>query len=215
MDEVLAGRIASGTSPAGARGGFAAAVAWKRKREQFQQTCEAVLRPELRQNKRSERFRPRVKALSHEERRSQRMKTGLRGAFFPLLLATATVSGCTTTSGGVAGAAGAAVATGAGVYITALQGGLVSRNAGGAQLSKADMQRALEAEYRALEAAPGGQPVVWQGKGVSGSVVAAAPYQVGSQNCRQYSHTLTVGGWDTATRGAACRNADGAWAPLS
>ncbi len=136
------------------------------------------------------------------------MKTGLRGAFFPLLLATATVSGCTTTSGGAAGTAGTAVPTGAGVYITALQGGLVSRNAGGAQLSKADMQRALEA-------APGGQPVVWQGRGVSGSVVAAAPYQVGSQNCRQYSHTLTVDGRDTATRGAACRNADGAWAPLS
>jgi surface antigen len=141
------------------------------------------------------------------------MKTGLRGAFFPLLLATATVSGCTTTSGGSA-ATGGTVSTGAGVYISALQGGLVSRNAA-APTSKADMQRALEAEYRALEAAPGGQPVVWQGKGVSGSVVAAAPYQVGSQNCRQYSHTLTVEGRETATRGAACRNADGAWAPLS
>ena len=151
----------------------------------------------------------------HEERRSQRMKTGLRGAFFPLLLATATVSGCTTTSGGGSSAAGGPVKpAGAGIYITALQGGLVSRNSA-TELSKADMQRALEAEYRALEAAPGGQPVVWQGKGVSGKVVAAAPYQVGSQNCRQYSHTLTVDGRDTATRGAACRNADGAWAPLS
>ena len=152
----------------------------------------------------------------HVERRSQRMKTGLRGAFFPLLLATATVSGCTTTSGGK-GVAGGVLPSGsrdAAVYITALQGGLVSRNAA-TELSKADMQRALEAEYRALEAAPGGQPVVWQGKGVSGSVVAAAPYQVGSQNCRQYSHTLTVEGRDTTTRGAACRNADGAWAPLS
>ena len=149
-----------------------------------------------------------------EERRSQRMKTGLRGAFFPLLLAVATVSGCATTSG--KGAAGAAVSgpKGAALYITALQGGLVSRNTA-TQLSKADMQRALEAEYRALEAAPGGQPVVWQGKGVTGSVVAAAPYQVGSQNCRQYSHTLTLEGRDTVTRGAACRNADGAWAPLS
>jgi surface antigen len=151
-----------------------------------------------------------------EERRSQRMKTGLRGAFFPLLLATVTVSGCTTTAGGK-GAGGGIISTGpqgAGVYITALQGGLVSRNAS-AQLSKADMQRALEAEYRALEAAPGGQPVVWQGSGVAGSVVAAAPYQVGSQNCRQYSHTLTVEGRDATTRGAACRNADGAWTPLS
>ncbi|MCJ8053370.1 hypothetical protein GB928_016025 [Shinella curvata] len=141
------------------------------------------------------------------------MKTGLRGAFFPLLLAVVTASGCTTTSGGKA-SSGGATAAGPGVYITALQGGLVSRNTA-TQLSKADMQRALEAEYRALEAAPGGQPVVWQGSGVAGSVVAAAPFQVGSQNCRQYSHTLTVDGRDTATRGAACRNADGAWTPLS
>lgn len=141
------------------------------------------------------------------------MKTGLRGAFFPLLLVVVTASGCTTTSGGKA-SGGGATAAGPGVYITALQGGLVSRNTA-TQLSKADMQRALEAEYRALEAAPGGQPVVWQGSGVAGSVVAAAPFQVGSQNCRQYSHTLTVDGRDTATRGAACRNADGAWTPLS
>ena len=153
----------------------------------------------------------------HEERRSQRMKTGLRGAFFPLLLATATVSGCTTTSGGKT-ATGGIVATGpqgAAVYITALQGGLVSRNSA-AQLSKADMQRALEAEYRALEAAPGGQPVVWQGKGVTGSVVAAAPYQVGSQNCRQYTHTLTLeGNKQAVARGAACRNPNGSWTPLT
>jgi len=144
------------------------------------------------------------------------MKTGLRGAFFPLLLTVSAVSGCTTTSGGK-GAAGDVPVAGpqaAAVYITALQGGLVSRNTA-TQLSKADLQRALEAEYRALEAAPGGQPVVWEGKGVNGSVVAAAPYQVGSQNCRQYSHTLTVEGRQTVTRGAACRNADGAWAPLS
>ena len=150
-----------------------------------------------------------------EERRSQRMKTGLRGAFFPLLLAAATVSGCTTTSGGrAAGGVVTAGPQGAAVYITALQGGLVGRNTA-TQLSRADLQRALEAEYRALEAAPGGQPVVWQGRGVNGSVVAAAPYQVGSQNCRQYSHTLKAEGRETVTRGAACRNADGAWAPLS
>ncbi|RVL10855.1 hypothetical protein CN147_33640, partial [Sinorhizobium meliloti] len=71
------------------------------------------------------------------------------------------------------------------------------------------------AEYRALEAAPCGQPVAWQGRGVSGSVVAAAPYQVGSQNCRQYSHTVTVKSQQTTARGAACRNSDGSWTPLT
>jgi surface antigen len=98
--------------------------------------------------------------------------------------------------------------------IAALGGGVIGRSAGLA-ISKADRQRALEAEYRALEAAPGGQPVVWEGTGVAGSVVAAAPYQVGSQNCRQYSHTVTIKGQQTVARGAACRNADGSWTPLN
>lgn len=99
-------------------------------------------------------------------------------------------------------------------YIAALGTGVIGRNAA-ADLSKADRVRALEAEYRALEAAPGGQPVVWAGRDVSGSVVAAAPYQVGSQNCRQYSHTLTIKTQQTMTRGAACRNPDGTWTPLT
>lgn len=140
------------------------------------------------------------------------MKTDLRGAFFPLVFAAVAASGCSTSTAGRT--TGGAEAKGAALYIAALQGGLVGRIPGAA-LSKADTQRALEAEYRALEAAPGGQPVTWQGKGMTGSVVAAAPYQVGSQNCRQYSHTVAAGGRETASRGAACRNADGSWTPLS
>ncbi|RVN64708.1 hypothetical protein CN110_30620, partial [Sinorhizobium meliloti] len=80
------------------------------------------------------------------------------------------LAGCGTTSSGQGGAVaglGAAstrVASSA-TYIEALQGGVVSR-LGGVDLGKSDRQRALEAEYRALEAAPGGQPVAWQGRGV-------------------------------------------------
>lgn len=146
------------------------------------------------------------------KRRLQRMKTGLRGAFFPLVVAALAASGCSTTSAGRA--SGGGEVKGSALYLSALQGGLVGRIPG-ASLSRADTQRALEAEYRALEAAPGGQPVTWQGKGMTGSVVAAAPYQVGSQNCRQYSHTLSTGGRETASRGAACRNPNGSWTPLS
>ncbi len=129
------------------------------------------------------------------------------------------LAGCGTTSTGQGGAvaglgAASTRAASSATYIEALQGGVVSR-LGGVDLSKSDRQRALEAEYRALEAAPGGQPVAWQGRGVSGSVVAAAPYQVGSQNCRQYSHTVTVKSQQTTARGAACRNSDGSWTPLT
>ncbi|MCP8897015.1 hypothetical protein KYK29_18975 [Shinella daejeonensis] len=144
------------------------------------------------------------------------MKTGLRVAFLPFVVAAAIASGCASTKGGpvIGGSIIPGASKSSADYITALQGGLVGRIAG-ANLSRADSQRALEAEYRALEGARGGQPVTWQGSGVTGSVVAAAPYQVGSQNCRQYSHTVTVDGRDTVNRGAACRNPDGSWTPLS
>jgi surface antigen len=98
-------------------------------------------------------------------------------------------------------------------YIASLQGGIVARS--GVTLERNDLQRALEAEYRALEGARGGQPVAWSGDEARGQVVAAAPYQVGNQNCRQYNHTLTSGGRETKVRGAACRNPDGTWTPLT
>jgi Surface antigen len=124
------------------------------------------------------------------------------------------LAGCTTagkSSGG--GLFGGSANKDSAVYITALQGGIVQRS--GVQLSNSDRQRALEAEYRALEAAPGGQPVAWSGGNVRGEVVAAAPYQVGAQNCRQYTHKLTAGGRQAEARGAACRNNDGTWSPLT
>jgi surface antigen len=101
-------------------------------------------------------------------------------------------------------------------YIKALRGGLVGRMPT-IKLSNANLGRALEAEYRALESSPGGQSVVWDGDGgTRGEVIAAVPYQVGSQNCRQYSHTVTLkGAAPQIARGAACRNANGSWTPLS
>lgn len=99
-------------------------------------------------------------------------------------------------------------------YISALGGGIVSR-VNDVALNKSDKRLALEAEYKALEDAPGGQAVTWHGSGVDGKVIAAAPYQVGSQNCRQYTHTLTVGVREEVARGAACRNSDGTWTPLT
>ncbi|MCF3642589.1 hypothetical protein LXM94_21695 [Rhizobium sp. TRM95111] len=138
-------------------------------------------------------------------------------AMMPILMAGMALSACGTTAGRSDVADLSAQATrpeGSAAFISALEGGLVSRNKA-VELSNADRQRALEAEYRALEAAPGGQPVAWEGRGVTGSVVAAAPYQVGSQNCRQYSHTVNAAGRETVSRGAACRNSNGTWTPLT
>jgi surface antigen len=145
------------------------------------------------------------------------MKLRIVRLIVPVLLMAISVSSCGTTHG--KGAAGALASlsplktNSSATYIKALEGGIVSRT--GVKIGDSDLQRALEAEYRALEAAPGGQPVVWSGRGVSGKVVAAAPYQVGSQNCRQYTHTVTVDDKETQARGAACRNDDGTWTPLN
>lgn len=131
-----------------------------------------------------------------------------RRLIVPACVSALAVSGCATTGGSASGSKPNSTP-----YISALQGGIVGRT--GIAIGAGDKQRALEAEYRALEAAPGGQPVVWSGRGVSGEVVAAAPYQVGSQNCRQYTHTLSANGKEITARGAACRNANGSWTPLT
>lgn len=96
----------------------------------------------------------------------------------------------------------------------ALGGGLVAGAVG--NLDERDRRRALEAEYRALEYGAAGQAVAWQADGgaVSGSVVAYQPYRVGSQDCRQYAHTVVVAGQSRNVRGAACRNGDGSWSLL-
>jgi surface antigen len=139
------------------------------------------------------------------------------------LLAVLLLSACTTTSGSnrldetgeqIAEATADEPETSA-YYIQALNGGLISRIAG-VKLSSADKSRALEAEYKVLEAAPSGQTVTWEGSGVKGEVAAAVPYQVGSQNCRQYSHSVTIksAAAPLVARGAACRNKNGSWTPL-
>jgi len=100
--------------------------------------------------------------------------------------------------------------------LKALKGGLIGGTIG-AQLGPADRSRALQAEYKALEYSPAGKPVDWADPdtGAHGEVSAAQPYQVGSQNCRQYTHTVFVNGVPQSARGTACRNQDGSWTPLS
>jgi surface antigen len=141
-----------------------------------------------------------------------------------MLLAVLLVSGCATTSGSdrldEAGEQMAEATTSepepSAFYIQALKGGLVSKIAD-VKLSTADRSRALEAEYKVLESTPSGQTVAWDGSGgLKGQVIAAVPYQVGSQNCRQYTHSIALksGAEPKVARGAACRNANGSWTPL-
>lgn len=100
--------------------------------------------------------------------------------------------------------------------IAAMNGGLVGGKIG-AGLSERDRASALEAEYRALEYTQSGRPVTWKGSqpDVYGEVTAGQPYRVGSQDCRQYSHTVYVSSQPRSARGTACRNGDGSWTPLT
>lgn len=137
----------------------------------------------------------------------------------------AALAGCGTTSqstgqsgGGLLGlATGASSDSGqvAARIISGMNGGLVGGTVG-AGLNSREKRSALEAEYKALEYTASGQKVAWQGdSGHSGEVVAAQPYRVGSQDCRQYTQTVVIGGASSSARGTACRNSDGSWTPLT
>jgi surface antigen len=97
-----------------------------------------------------------------------------------------------------------------------LSGGLIGQKLG-TSFERTDKGPALEAEYKALEQTQAGVAVLWENPKTkhSGSVVAAQPYKVGSQNCRQYTHTFTVEGPAQVAKGTACRNDDGSWTPLT
>ena len=95
--------------------------------------------------------------------------------------------------------------------------GLVGGGIAGAELgalAPEDRRRALAAEFRALEFGTVGEAVAWRGRGGSGEALALAPFQVGSQNCRQLRHALLIGGERRVALGAACREPDGRWIPL-
>lgn len=104
----------------------------------------------------------------------------------------------------------------AATIISSMNGGLIG-GAVGSGLDERDRRAALEAEYRALEYTPSGQRVTWRGErsGASGEVAAAQPYRVGSQDCRQYTHTVYSRGGQKSARGTACRNPNGSWTPLT
>lgn len=141
----------------------------------------------------------------------------MRQAVLAVILA-ATLSACATSGGdGVRPLEQAFAASTRPVsanIVNALAGGLIGGSLG-AGLDQRERRRALEAEYRALEYTPAGQPVNWgEAGGRRGEVMAGAPYRVGSQDCRQYTHTVDVNGRTQTARGSACRNSDGSWSFL-
>lgn len=95
-------------------------------------------------------------------------------------------------------------------------GGLIMGDLG-TDLPRRARLLAIDAEYRALESTPAGEPVTWRDErsGQGGTVTAAQPYRVGSQDCRPYEHRVEARGTVRLARGTACRNDDGSWTLLN
>jgi surface antigen len=129
------------------------------------------------------------------------------------------MTGCTTLGGGTGTLTPKSISAPANPVQpinTGISGGGLVGGEFGAKLVKADKQIALNAEYKALEYGKGSEAIDWTGSTgtVGGKVIAGQPYRVGSQDCRQYSHTITTAGVDQSARGTACRNPDGTWTLL-
>ncbi|MGE0501442.1 MAG: hypothetical protein AB7I79_07210 [Rhizobiaceae bacterium] len=131
------------------------------------------------------------------------------------LVALFSLSGCVTS--GLSGSSTSPLETTRTETRTIAMGGGLVAGAIGQGFTESERRKALEAEYRALEYTPAGQKITWKSddSGRSGEVVAAQAYRVGSQDCRQYQHTVFGGSQSRSARGTACRNADGSWTPLT
>jgi surface antigen len=90
-------------------------------------------------------------------------------------------------------------------------GGLIG-NAVGRDLDEQDRRRAFEAERVALYE---GRRSEWRSEKAYGWVEAGPTYSRSGGLCREYTHTIYIGGRPRTAVGTACRNPDGSWTPVS
>jgi surface antigen len=142
-----------------------------------------------------------------------------------LMLVVTLTTGCQTvqdnpkTSVGAFGGAAfggliAAAAGGGGAAIAgAVIGGALLGGLAGNMLDQRDKRMAAEAQQRALETAPTGQPVAWTNPdtGHSGTVTATRTYHSGNSYCREFQNDVVIGGKSEKAYGTACRQPDGSW----
>ena len=138
-------------------------------------------------------------------------------AILATALAAVFLGGCQTAGSGRTPAAEAGAiapatpisSTGPGATV---EGGFLSQDIRG-DLTAAEKQAAANAEYRALEYGRAGQPVSWRGTGPGnyGEIVVGRGYEVNRLDCREYTHTIYVGGRAQVSKGTACRDPSGSW----
>jgi surface antigen len=106
---------------------------------------------------------------------------------------------------------GSAVAAGEGpATIGAIEGGLLGTDIG-LSLNAEERAAAAQAEYEALEYGRAGQPTMWQAGSTRGEISVGTTYEVNQLDCREYTHTVYIGGRPRVVSGTACRQPDGTW----
>jgi surface antigen len=110
----------------------------------------------------------------------------------------------------IGGGSGQLAATAVGTLVGALAGGKL-----GGYLQGNDQRTATQAEQSAVAQ---GEPIQWTNPetGNRGTIEPTRTYQDQSgQTCREYQHTVYVGGRAEQARGNACLQADGTWRIVS
>ena len=122
-----------------------------------------------------------------------------------------------TLAGAVAGGLlGAQVGGGSGRLVTTAVGtlaGALIGNSIGDSLDRADRIYASRAQNEALEYAGTGESTTWHNpdNGHSGTVTPTRTYREAGRYCREYQHTVVIGGYAEDAYGQACRQPDGSW----
>lgn len=76
-----------------------------------------------------------------------------------------------------------------------------------------DSAQANSAQFYALQFGRPGAPRAWTGdKGTTGSVAVGPYVRVNNLDCRDFTHTVKIGGKDYVKKGTACREQNGNWA---
>jgi surface antigen len=103
---------------------------------------------------------------------------------------------------------GRVAATIAGAAIGGVVGGSI-----GAQMDEADRQAAYAAQYDAVSV---GQRRTWRGPDGAYGYIEPGPEAYRAEGyCRDYTHTIYIGGRPRVGSGLACRQPDGTWQIVS
>ena len=136
------------------------------------------------------------------------------------------LSGCAgigpkQTMGGLGGAAlgglaGAQIGRGKGKLVATVLGTVLGGAIGGSigqQLDADDQKAAGNATQTALENSLDGQAHTWKNpnNNHSGQIRPTRTYQRNGQPCREFCHTVWIGGRQEQVYGTACRDAAGDW----